>query len=274
MNLPTPLQEAYNAQNNSIIKNTTGGDTHVYSRRSDKLARKTAKKATKLAKKQARAAAKILKNSQKSSEEKDVENKRIAKEQARTYKQDSENEKKAAKEQDVENKRIAKEQYAKQQARDPKETIPKEMFTRNKNNTLLAWQRDTSISEIVKVSNKTETNDSGEIVDNYPAMQVPRSKKDLIKLVVALSDANMELRKSLTTNTLADPGRAAGVLLAQAAHAAEQMRQDAEQECSAMVKKAAQETEQILDDVRDKVSGAMLEACRQAVESINKIKRN
>lgn len=303
MNLPTPLQEAYKAQNSNATKNTAGGDAHVSSRKSDKLARKTAKKVAKLAKKQARADAATLKSVKNSAKKQDNENKRTAKEQSRAYEQDRENEKKAAREQDNENKRVTKEQehaaanskkqaeqadnqqaveneratkehYTKQQARGIEETLKKEISTHNQNNTLLALQQDTSIENIVKVSDKTKTSDRDEIANNYPNVQIPRSKKDLIKLVVELSDVNKELRASLTTNTLTDPGRAAGVLLAQAAHAAEQIRQDAERECSAMVTKAAQETEQILSDVRDKVSGAMLDACRQAVESINKIKRS
>ena len=314
MNLPTPLQEAYKAQNSNATKNTAGGDAHVSSRKSDKLARKTAKKVAKLAKKQARADAATLKSVKNSAKKQDKENKRISKEQSRAYKQDRENEKKAAREQDNENKRISKaadienkrvtkeqehaaanskkqaeqaakqqaveneratkEHYTKQQARGIEETLKKEISIHNQNNTLLALQQDTSIENIVKVSDKTKTSGRDEIANNYPNVQIPRSKKDLIKLVVELSDANKELRASLTTNTLTDPGRAAGVLLAQAAHAAEQIRQDAERECSAMVTKAAQETEQILSDVRDKVSGAMLDACRQAVESINKIKRS
>lgn len=101
---------------------------------------------------------------------------------------------------------------------------------------------------------------------------VPRTKKELKALVLKLADANNELRARLLENSLADPARAAGFLMAKAAQSADEIVEQASRDCDKMINETVDTLKRTLDAVCNDLTATIAQAGNIAVDTLRNLK--
>ncbi len=101
---------------------------------------------------------------------------------------------------------------------------------------------------------------------------VPKTKKELKALILKLNDANRELRTQLLEQSLAEPARAAGLLMAKAALAADQIAEQASRERDNLIKETVDTLIRTLDAVRSDLATTMEQAGKVAADTLRNLK--
>lgn len=101
---------------------------------------------------------------------------------------------------------------------------------------------------------------------------VPKTKKELKTLILKLSDVNKELHARLLEKSLAEPGRAAGTLMAAATQVADNLLLQADLEHDRKVKETATMLKGTLEDVCVELTATMMQAVNVAVDTVKNLK--
>ena len=101
---------------------------------------------------------------------------------------------------------------------------------------------------------------------------VPGTKKELKALVLKLTDANIELRARLLENSLADPARAAGLLMAKAAQSADAIVEQASKDRDNMINETVDTLKRTLDAVRNDLTATVAQAGNVAADTLRNLK--
>lgn len=101
---------------------------------------------------------------------------------------------------------------------------------------------------------------------------IPKTKKELKALILKLNDANKELRTQLLEQSLAEPARAAGLLMAKAALTADQITEQASRERDNLIKETVDTLIRTLDAVRSDLTTTMEQAGKVAADTLRNLK--
>lgn len=101
---------------------------------------------------------------------------------------------------------------------------------------------------------------------------VPRSKKELVALVLKLNDVNVELRKRLRENALADPAQAAATIMAEAARSADRTISEAQKRRDSLIEETGRMLQTSLEEVREEMTAALERAAGAAIDAVKNMK--
>jgi len=101
---------------------------------------------------------------------------------------------------------------------------------------------------------------------------VPRSKKELVALVLKLNDVNAELRNRLHENTLADPAQAAATIMAEAARSADRTISEAQKRRDTLIEETGRMLQISLEEIREEMTSALERAAGAAVDAVKNMR--
>jgi len=101
---------------------------------------------------------------------------------------------------------------------------------------------------------------------------VPRSKKELVALVLKLNDVNAELRNRLHENTLADPAQAAATIMAEAARSADRTISEAQKRRDSLIEETGRMLQISLEEIREEMTSALERAAGAAVDAVKNVR--
>jgi len=101
---------------------------------------------------------------------------------------------------------------------------------------------------------------------------VPRSKKELVALVLKLNDVNAELRNRLRENTLADPAEAAAAIMAEAARSADRTISEAQRRRDSLIEETGRMLQISLEEIREEMTSALERAAGAAVDAVKNMR--
>lgn len=101
---------------------------------------------------------------------------------------------------------------------------------------------------------------------------VPKTKKELKALILKLSDVNKELHARLLENSLSEPARAAGTLMAAATQVVDNLLSQADLEHDRKVKETAIMLKSTLEDVCTELTATVMQAANVAVDTVKNLK--
>jgi len=101
---------------------------------------------------------------------------------------------------------------------------------------------------------------------------VPRSKKELVALVLKLNDVNTELRNRLHENTLADPAQAAATIMAEAARSADRTISEAQKRRDTLIEETGRMLQISLEEIREEMTSALERAAGAAVDAVKNMR--
>lgn len=107
---------------------------------------------------------------------------------------------------------------------------------------------------------------------NFANEPIPRTKKELKALVLKLEDANKELRARVLENSLADPARAAGLLMAKAAQSADEIVEQASRNRDRLIQETVDTLIRTLNDIRSDLTTTIEQAGNVAADTLRNLK--